>query len=261
MADARKAFSLSGKPTDNTQISQSAFVLEVIACTVADAIEAEKGGADRLEVISHFECDGLTPSLELVREIQTTVSLPLRVMLRESDGYQVTSNDEVERLCNTARELAEMHIDGVVLGFLRDGEIDLELTNRILSSAPTLNATFHRAFDEAGDPFQALAELRNCRQIDRVLTNGGPGNWNDKSRRLALYQRATEGRPIILIGGGIDISAIEAIRSTTDLTEFHTGKAARVPATIQGTVQSARVKELVHALHSFPTRPADPLSN
>src|SRR5262245_59258121 len=112
------------------KMSKSGFALEVIACTVADAVEAEKGGAHRLEIISHFECGGLTPSLELVREIQASVSLPLRVMLRESDGYQVACNDEVESLCRTMRELAALRVDRVVLGFIRDGKVDLELTQR-----------------------------------------------------------------------------------------------------------------------------------
>jgi copper homeostasis protein len=226
-------------------MSQSAFVLEVIACTVKDAIEAEKGGADRLEVISDFERGGLTPSLELVRAMQTAVRLPLRVMLRESDGYQVASNDEVARLCSAARELAAMRVDGVVLGFLRDGKVDIELINRILDNAPMLNATFHRAFDETSDPFEALAELSQCRQIDRILTSGGPGDWTDKIERLALYQQTTGGRPIILVGGGVDASVIKAVRSTTDLAEFHIGRAARVPAAFNGLVQSARVQELL----------------
>jgi copper homeostasis protein len=226
-------------------MSQPAFVLEVIACTVEDAIEAEKGGADRLEVISHFERGGLTPSLELVQAIQTAVRLPLRVMLRESDGYQVASDDEVARLCSAAHEMAALRVDGVVLGFLRGGKVDIELINRILGSAPTLKATFHRAFDETSDPFEALAELSQCRQIDRILTSGGPGDWSEKAERLAHYQEATGGHPIILVGGGVDASVIKAVRSTTNLVEFHIGRAARVPAAFNGLVQSARVQELL----------------
>jgi copper homeostasis protein len=226
-------------------MSQPAFVLEVIACTVEDAIEAEKGGADRLEVISHFELGGLTPSLERVREIQTAVRLPLRVMLRESDGYQVASDDEIARLCSAARELAALSVDGIVLGFLRDGKVDIDLTTRILDNAPMLNATFHRAFDETSDPFEALAELRNYRQIDRILTSGGPGDWSEKTEKLARYQEVTGGHPIILVGGGVDASVIKAIRSKTDLAEFHIGRAARVPAAFNGLVQSARVRELL----------------
>jgi copper homeostasis protein CutC len=64
-------------------------LLEVIACTVEDAIEAERGGAGRLEVISRFDVGGLTPAPELVREIKAKVSIPVRVMLRESEGYGV----------------------------------------------------------------------------------------------------------------------------------------------------------------------------
>lgn len=225
--------------------------LEVIACSVADAIAAEKGGADRLEVISRFDRGGLTPPLELVREIQNAVNLPLRVMLRESDSYQVASNDEVERLCCQAAELAALRVDGLVLGFLRGGEIDHELTERILSSAPALQATFHRAFDEISDPFRGLAELGRFRQIDRVLTSGGPGSWTaEKIDRLSLYHQTAGGRPMILVGGGVDASVIKALRSRTDLAEFHIGRAARIPATADGSVASALVNKLVLALHS-----------
>jgi copper homeostasis protein len=227
---------------------RSAFVLEVIACTLEDAIEAEKGGADRLEVISHYECGGLTPSLELVRAIQNAVRLPLRVMLRENDGFQVASDDEIAILCGTARELAAMRVDGLVLGFLRDGKIDIDLTELILDCAPTLNATFHRAFDETSDPFEALAKLGQCRQIDHILTNGGTGDWSEKAERLARYQEVTGGNPIILVGGGVDASAIKAVRSRTDLAEFHIGVAARVPADINGLVRSERVRELLACL-------------
>jgi copper homeostasis protein len=234
-------------------MSQPAFVLEVIVCTVEDAIEAEKGGAGRLEVISHFECGGLTPSLELVRAIQSTVRLPLRVMLRESDGYQVAGSDEIARLCSAARELAALRVDGVVLGFLRDGKVDIDLTNRILDSAPTLKATFHRAFDETGDPFEALAKLGQYRQIDRILTSGGPGDWSEKAEMLARYQDVTGGHPIILVGGGVDASVIKAVRATTNLAEFHIGRAARAPAAFNGSVQSARVRELMACI----TNPGD----
>src|SRR5215475_6492738 len=103
------------------------IVLEVIACSVADAIEAERGGADRLEVISHFAVGGLTPPLGLLREIRAAVSLPLRVMLREGSGYEVNDEAETERLCAMARELNATGVEGVVLGFLRDGEIDVEV--------------------------------------------------------------------------------------------------------------------------------------
>lgn len=47
--------------------------LEVIACPVSDAIEAKKGGANRLEVVSNLEYGGLAPSLELLGAIKSAV--------------------------------------------------------------------------------------------------------------------------------------------------------------------------------------------
>src|SRR5688500_9823679 len=99
-------------------------ILEVIACTVEDAIKAEQGGANRLEIISRFETGGLTPAPDLVREIKANVSLPLRVMLRESEGYDVKNETEIRRLCLTAREFEKIGVDGIVLGFMQDDEID-----------------------------------------------------------------------------------------------------------------------------------------
>jgi copper homeostasis protein len=223
-------------------MSDSRLVLEVIACGVADAIEAEKGGADRLEVISHFECGGLTPPLELVQAMQGAVRLPLRIMLRESASYQTRSEDEIERLCRAAHQFAALGVDGVVLGFLRAGEIDLEITQRILNSAPGLRATFHHAFDEVRDKSQALADLSSCKQIDRVLTSGGPGELKLKIERLAHYQQLITGKLKILVGGGVDAAVIKAIHASTGLTEFHIGRAARIPPTISGEVRAARVK-------------------
>jgi copper homeostasis protein len=45
----------------------STEILEVIACSVADAIQAQQGGAGRLEVVSDLDRGGLTPSITLVR--------------------------------------------------------------------------------------------------------------------------------------------------------------------------------------------------
>ena len=69
-------------------------ILEVIACSVADAIAAQKGGANRLEIVRDLERGGFTPSIELVHAIRDEVHLPLRVMVRESDGYQTAGETE-----------------------------------------------------------------------------------------------------------------------------------------------------------------------
>jgi len=136
-------------------------ILEVIACSVADAIEAQKGGAGRLEVVKDLDRGGLTPSLKLVRAIKEAVDLPLRVMVRESDGYATADEMEIERLCEAASELSNLGVDGLVMGFLKRGAIDLDLTSRVLACAPRLKATFHHAFEDAADQLEAVNQLKS----------------------------------------------------------------------------------------------------
>src|SRR6185295_19131267 len=100
-------------------------LLEVIVCSVADAVEAAKGGAKRLEIVRDLERGGLTPSYDLVAQIRQAVDLPIRVMLRESEGFEA-DGDEIERLCVSAERLVSLKVDGFVLGFLKDGEVDIE---------------------------------------------------------------------------------------------------------------------------------------
>jgi copper homeostasis protein len=219
-------------------------LLEVIACSVADAFEAERGGAGRLEIISEFERGGLTPPPELVRNILAVVNLPVRVMLRGSDGFGVTEDAEVEGLCAAARELSKLNVDGVVLGFVRERAVDVALTAQILSCAPNLKATFHHAFEELGDKAEAIRELKSIRQVDRILAHGGRGNWMQKSERLAGYQRAAEPEITILAGGGVNAKIIELLFNTGGIREFHVGRAARD----NGAVHAARVRELIRVM-------------
>ena len=137
------------------------LLLEVIACTVEDAIQAEQGGADRLEIVSHLEIGGLTPPLSMVREILKAVSIPVRVMLRGNGGFETGSQKEISDLCDVAGELSALHVDGIVVGFLRDGKIDVEAISQILASAPELPATFHHAFDASDDRLQSIETLKS----------------------------------------------------------------------------------------------------
>src|SRR2546421_13095154 len=105
----------------NQPTNHPAIFLEVIAVSVDDALAAERGGARRIELISRFDLGGLTPPLELVRDVVNSVGIPVRVMLRESADFDVRDESERAKLCATARELAATGIDGLVCGFLLDG--------------------------------------------------------------------------------------------------------------------------------------------
>ena len=226
-------------------------LLEVIACSVADAIEAEKGGAGRLEIVRDLKRGGLTPPFELVHEIKQRVGVPLRVMLRENDGFE-TRDDEVDRLCVAAERFASLDVDGFVLGFLNDGEVDIERTERVLACAPHVRATFHHAFEAATDKLRALSAIKQLPQVDRILSSGGTGDLASRVQRLGEYERAAAPELMILAGGGIDSEAIIKIGRETRIREFHVGRAARAQFDVEGDVHASLVSGLVQKLKEIP---------
>jgi copper homeostasis protein len=220
------------------------LLLEVIVQSLADAREAHAGGADRLEVVREIERDGLTPSLDLVRAIQSEVPLPLRIMVRESDGFGITSREELRTLQHVFADLADLGVHGAVVGFARDGALDLGLIASVLSVAPGLPVTLHRAFDSVSDPEAAIDAALAFPQIDRILTSAGDGDWERRCERLRGWSRRAGPRLTLLPGGGLDEAALRVLAASGCVSEAHVGKAAREPQRSNAPVSAARVRTL-----------------
>ena len=58
------------------------MMLEIIATSLADAIAAERSGADRLELCAALSEGGLTPSMGLVEAVVEGVNIPVHVAFR-----------------------------------------------------------------------------------------------------------------------------------------------------------------------------------
>jgi copper homeostasis protein len=220
------------------------FLLEVIVSSLADALEAVRGGADRLELLRDLHTGGMTPAPPLVREVVRAVDVPVRVMLRESLGYGAVDDAEVRRLSEAAADCERAGASGLVLGFVRQRRVDLDLTRRVLESAGSLPATFHRAFEELEDPLQASDELKTLPQVDRILTNGGAGDWAERRLRLEAWARRAAPEIQLLVGGGIDLESLPFILTIPGIHEIHVGRPVRVPPTPAGSVSAAMIATL-----------------
>jgi copper homeostasis protein len=220
----------------------------VIVGSLDEAIEAELGGADRLELVRSLEMGGFTPSLDLVQSVVEAVSIPVRVMLRENASMSIGGAAETNTLQTRGRALADLPIDGLVLGFINGDTLDRTATREVLAAVPNCCATFHRAFDSLRDPLGALHELKQFPQIDRLLTSGGDGSWSERKTRLLEWQRAAAPRIKIIVAAGLCASSLAETSEQFDGIEVHVGRAARVPQVTSGTVtrsQVAGVKRLL----------------
>ncbi|MFB9517919.1 copper homeostasis protein CutC [Streptomyces purpureus] len=202
-------------------------VLEVIALDAEDAIAAQTGGADRLELVTDMAADGLTPSTETFASIRAAVDIPLRVMLRLTDGFAA---GDVDALVAAARDLRAAGADEFVLGFLDpDGSPDLVTVERLLAVLDGCRWTFHRAIDRAADRDALRKQLADLPGLDTYLPAGSPHGVDDGLPTLAAEAARHDEpgyEPQILVGGGLRLDHLPALRAA-GLTAFHIGGAAR----------------------------------
>ncbi|MFK0126582.1 copper homeostasis protein CutC [Streptomyces nigra] len=215
-------------------------VLEVIALGVEDAVAAQAGGADRLELVTDMAADGLTPPVETFTRIRAAVDLDLRVMLRLADGFAV---GDVERVVRAASELRDAGADEFVLGFLdADGSVDLAAMERVVAELDGCRWTFHRAIDRAADRDALRKQLDGMPGLDTYLTAGAAGGVDDGLPTL-LAEAARDGEPgyeqRVLVGGGLRLDHVPDLLAA-GIDAFHIGGAAR-PAGWTGPVSAEAV--------------------
>ncbi|WP_405544166.1 copper homeostasis protein CutC [Streptomyces phaeochromogenes] len=222
-------------------------VLEVIALGVEDAVAAEAGGADRLELVTDMAADGLTPPVGTFAEIRAAVGISLRVMLRLADGFEAGA---VRELLRAARELRAAGADEFVLGFLDEtGEPDLPALEAVLAELDGCRWTFHRAIDRAADRDALRKSLADLPGLDAYLT-AGSAEGVDEGLATLLAEAARSGEqgyePRLLVGGGLRLDHLPRLRAA-GVDAFHIGGAAR-PGGWNGPVSAEAVREWRTAL-------------
>ena len=207
----------------------SEILLECCVGSPVSAVNAELGGAARVELCSALELGGLTPSRGSIKLTREKTGIPLFVLIRpRSGGFHYTPL-ELAVMKDDIAAARELGADGIVLGALReDGSIDGEETAGLMEAAAGASITFHRAFDSAPDPLTALETLCEL-GVDRILTSGRAPRAADGIEMLSQLQQAAAGRLVILPGGGINHDNCRRIIEMTGAGEIHVGSALSSP--------------------------------
>jgi copper homeostasis protein len=196
-------------------------LLEICCGSIDDAIEAEKGGADRVELCSALFLGGLTPSLGTIQEAKRRLKIPIMVMVRPRAGGFAYSEAELASMERDAEAAVENGADGVVFGILQsDGGIDIARCRQIRRLIGKRQAVFHRAFDVTPDPFEALEQLVDM-GITRVLTSGQKESVPEGVELIQKLVERARDRIEILPGGGIQPWNIKEIVEKTHCLQVH----------------------------------------
>lgn len=213
--------------------------LEIAATTLDDAINAERGGADSIEISYDLSVGGLTPNFDLVSEIRDAVQIDVQVIVRPHARDFCYSADEIDTILTDTRRLAKMAIQGVVFGAIDvDGRFDVGLTRRVVEAASPLPVTVHRALDVCSNPDEALHELIGS--VPRVLTSGpAPTAWEGRDTLRRWVKEFGEYFSFVP-SGGLKMEQFAEFVAHVGAPEYHLGSAART----DGTVDVKKVEQL-----------------
>ena len=198
-------------------------LFEVCAGSVQDCINAQLGGADRVELNSALHLGGLTPSLAILKLVKEKTSLKVICMDRPRAAGFCYDDVEIETMFEDAKILLENGADGISFGFLNsDATINVTETKKMVELIHQYQkeAVFHRAFDCVDDPMHAIKQLIDC-GVDRILTSGLQPTAMQGASVLEKLQSAFGDQIELLAGSGINANNIRALKEQTGLHQFH----------------------------------------
>jgi copper homeostasis protein len=199
----------------------SQILIEVCCGSVDDAVEAAKGGADRVELNSAIFLGGLTPSLGTIIETKKRLNIPVMVMIRTRAGGFCYTKAEMAVMQHDAKLAVEHEADALVFGILTsDGKVDAERCKRIIELAQGRQTVFHRAFDVTPEPLKALDQLINL-GFTRVLTSGQQKTAPEGTELIRKLIVHAGDRIEILPGSGLRAHNIQAFVEQTKAMQVH----------------------------------------
>ncbi|MFY9741303.1 MAG: copper homeostasis protein CutC [Candidatus Sulfotelmatobacter sp.] len=202
--------------------------IEVCVDSVASAIAAEHGGADRVELCSNLLEGGTTPSAGMMEAVRSRLKVGVQVMIRPRGGDFCYTEEEFEIMRRDLLAAKNTGADGVVLGILKsDGGVDVVRTRELVELARPLQVTFHRAFDCSLDLMHALDDVI-CAGADRILTSGGKQTAVEAVPLIAKLVRSAQERITIMACGGIAAANVSMIIRETGVREIHVGLRRRI---------------------------------
>lgn len=216
--------------------------VEVCANSVQSAIEAQKGGAVRVELCGNLCGGGTTPARSQIELTRNHLEIDLNVIIRPRGGDFLYDSLDFESMKSDIILCGELNCDGVVIGILdKSGNIDIERNGLLVKLAKKygMSVTFHRAFDRVRDIESALEDVISL-GCDRILTSGGYQTAFEGKEALRKLVDLSNNRIVIMAGAGVKESNVQELVHFTGVKEVH------------GTFQNIKHGGMVFTSPNFP---------
>ena len=200
------------------------YTLEVCCGSVDDVLEAQRGGADRVELNACLMLGGLTPSIGALIAAKKLSKLPIMTMVRPRQAGFCYTDAEYATALADAEQLLAHGSDGLVFGFLdAEGNLDVKRTRELARIAGDRTKVFHRAIDVCSDWRKLLGQLIDI-GIDRVLTSGLAPDVFYGIDTICEMMDFAQGAIQILPGAGVSLRNVDRLVAETGCDQVHVAK-------------------------------------
>lgn len=197
------------------------YLLEVCSGSLQSALNAQAGGAHRIELCDNLAEGGTTPSPGTIRQAIQRLDIPVFVLIRPRAGDFLYSDGEYAAMKEDILFCKEHGARGIVVGMLlADGSVDKYRMSELVILSRPMQVTFHRAFDMAKDPFQALEEIISL-GCDRILTSGQAATAMAGAALINKLVQQAGDRIRIMPGSGINEHNVVELIHKTGAREIH----------------------------------------
>lgn len=195
-------------------------IYECCVTNYNEAVKAEAKGANRIELCENLALGGTTPSYGTIKSVVNKLEIPTMVMIRPRGGDFEFNNEEVIIMLEDIRIAKSIGAHGVVIGALKNGKIDLEITKKLIEEAKPMEITFHMAFDEIENQYEAIEQLIGL-GVDRILTKGCLTNALDGKENIKKYIEYANNRIVIMPGCKVTYENKHNLMEYTSAIEVH----------------------------------------
>lgn len=203
----------------------SKAIIEACVDNLAAAVKAEKSGADRIELCADLNQGGLTPTESLLKEVMSTVNIPLKVMLRPRGGDFTYDSEDKKKIREHIQLFRTFGCRRIVYGSLWEGRLDLEDLRTIYEEMDAEEMTIHKAIDNSEQPLKDVLELVKWARSDKVnlaiLSSGQAETALEGALNLIRMKQLCGSHIELIAAGKITTQNLSMVQSILDTPAYH----------------------------------------
>lgn len=198
---------------------QRPYHLESCVVSLVQALDAQLKGADRVELCTRLETEGMTPDLSLTTSLCDQLHIPIRVMIRATESGFEADAPVLKEMIDSIKALKQLPLEGFVFGVMKNNRVDREAMLTLLQNAFPLRVTFHKAIDLSENIQDDIEWLNQFAHLDTILTSGGAARAIDGIEGIQEMKSIFRGE--VMAAGKITPEVLPALHSKLNLLWYH----------------------------------------